>query len=636
MRARKIFALLLAAIMALSLLPMSVSASTSRFPDVQQGRFYYDAVNRWATEQYGIALGDRTTGLFNPNEPLTLGTLAAFVSRTLGYERQVPVSQTTHRSLQDYIEKAVAAGLYEAVGTINGDAVVTREQAFRYMAIAFGIEPVPGNTVFTDNAQIGAQFRPYINAMVLAGHANAAGVGGGVFDPQAPYSRAQFLTVLDRMTSEILDGSVRGRIYPSNLIIRSGDVTVTDTVVNGNLIVGQGVGDGDVVLDNVTVRGDVIVYGGGADSIKIINGSSVGNLTIARIDGAVRVFVDAGSEVEFVFINDGRDDIIIEGSVNNVTVNTDVSVTINASVNSVVVQAPGANLSLEAGAEIGELTVAAINADITLGEDVVVHNLVIEETAAAASIVMEEGASVSNLVVAAEDTSLTISEGAEVETLVLYETATGFEAEGEGEIGDVISDVEDAEIAVEVTGETSTGAADFVIPEAPDVQPEPPAPPVVTPTPEPEPEPTPAPTVAPTPAPTPTIPPLGGGGGGGGGTTPTPTFGWVTADPETFKSQVLVIDGAVALIMVEVPVSAGANPGANRGATGTATALNQYRIVINTTGTVQTPASGPYAFAVINNGQTRQYRFAVDLITPGAAANHEIPTVTLQVSARNN
>jgi hypothetical protein len=70
----------------------------------------------------------------------------------------------------------------------------------------------------------------------------------------------------------------------------------------------------------------------------------------------------------------------------------------------------------------------------------------------------------------------------------------------------------------------------------------------------------------------------------------------------------MVIDNAIALVIVEIPVSAGTNNPANAPA-----ALNQYRIQVSGSGVL----SSPPEIINVNGVQTRQYRFAVDLIAGG-------------------
>jgi len=406
-------------------LPVYTQAS-GRFTDVPLGNWAHDAVERWSAPRYGIIHG--SDGRFMPHDGLTYGSLAAFLSRTLGYERRVPVLLAAGgwSGWRVYIGKAAAAGIYDGTKLIDSEAVITREQAIRYTALAFGVEPIPGDTIFADDHLIDTRYKPYINAFVQLGYLNPLGVGGGRFAPQNPYTRAQYIVVLDRMISEILDTSDYGQVYHNNLIIRSGGVTVSDAIIYGNLIVGQGVGDGEVTFDNVRVFGDTIVFGGGAESIKIINGSSVGNLTVARVDGAVRVFADDGSEVEMVFINDGNDGIIIEGFVKNMIINTDTTVTVNAVIGSISVQAPHANL--------------------LLGAETVVRCITVEETASSTFIKLEKGAFIETFFVDADNVTLTISEGAAVRTLILSETAKWFVLNGDGVVGSSLSDIEDVEI----------------------------------------------------------------------------------------------------------------------------------------------------------------------------------------------
>ena len=73
-----------------------------------------------------------------------------------------------------------------------------------------------------------------------------------------------------------------------NIMINTPGVTLKNLKVNGDLILGDGVGDGEVILDSVEVTGRMVVRGGGVNSIIIKGNSNVSNVVIARIDGKIQ------------------------------------------------------------------------------------------------------------------------------------------------------------------------------------------------------------------------------------------------------------------------------------------------------------------------------------------------------------
>ena len=104
-------------------------------------------------------------------------------------------------------------------------------------------------------------YKGYVGAFQKLGY--VIGKGQNTFDPQGYFTRAEALTIINNTTDEIIDKSVTGQTYTKSLIIRKSDVTVADTTIKSDLIIGQGVGDGNITLDNVILDGQLIVYGAG-------------------------------------------------------------------------------------------------------------------------------------------------------------------------------------------------------------------------------------------------------------------------------------------------------------------------------------------------------------------------------------
>jgi len=149
-------------------------------------------------------------------------------------------------------------------------------------------------------------------------------------------------------------------VADGNIMVNAPGVTLKNVTINGDLIIGDGVGDGDLLLENVTVKGRLVARGGGANSIVIRGGSVVGKVVIAKVDGNIRVSVEGGAEVEVIVVDDGKDDVIIEGTVGTVQVAAAVPVAIqNATIETVEVSCEGAaEIKVSEGAKVTSVLVS--------------------------------------------------------------------------------------------------------------------------------------------------------------------------------------------------------------------------------------------------------------------------------------
>ena len=80
-------------------------------------------------------------------------------------------------------------------------------------------------------------------------------------------------------------------IIDTNVTISSADVTLQNTIIKGNLVLGEGIRDGNAYLNNVIVKGDTIINGGGEHSI-IVKNSELGIVIVNKKDGEVRIVIE--------------------------------------------------------------------------------------------------------------------------------------------------------------------------------------------------------------------------------------------------------------------------------------------------------------------------------------------------------
>lgn len=221
-------------------------------------------IDTWSTS--GIIQGEGE-GIFNPDGHVTRGQLAAFVDRIFEYNIAESTRVYTDIEVGSWYEEnalSVASNgiMYLPGNTFLPQQKVTREEVAYAMAKAYKLRPIVGEEIsFTDQEAISKWATDGIQALAQKGYLK--GYPDGSFQPKAPITRAEFMTLIDQMTSQYINapGTYTG-IQPGNVVINEGGVTLKDTKIEGNLYLAEGIGEGEVRLDKVQVTGDVYIYGG--------------------------------------------------------------------------------------------------------------------------------------------------------------------------------------------------------------------------------------------------------------------------------------------------------------------------------------------------------------------------------------
>jgi len=377
---KKLISVLLTVLMIISLLPVSLFAqeSTSAFSDMpagETGQMLQRAVDN------GL-LGGMPDGTIRPDDSLTRAQLAAIINRAFGSASKADVSRFSDIKETDWyyqdIAKAVKMGtLVGENGLMQPNRTITKQEAFAILTRAFKL---PGGSVedlksFADNSQVSDWAKQVIAAIVKGGY--YAGVNGKL-EAQKAITRAEFASVMDKLVAQYIK---KAGVYTGNDLVKKGnilisvpDVTLKDLTINGDLIIGDGVGDGDVILENVTINGRLVVRGGGENSIHIIGKSSVGTVIVARVEGVVRVAVENGADVDVIIIDDGSDDVVIEGTINEVQIKAeDIVVTANnATIKKVSVEGEKTVFNVSEGSVIDN---ANLNSKAKLNNKGIIKNL---------------------------------------------------------------------------------------------------------------------------------------------------------------------------------------------------------------------------------------------------------------------
>ena len=395
---KKWLSLLLTFCMLLSLLPTAaVAVGAFGFSDMPaEGTWSYDALT--SAVENGLLQGNN--GKLMPKGNLTRAQLAAILNRAFGAVSKADVSRFTDVKATAWyyndIAKAVQMGTFQGGvnNTMRPNDPISRQEAFTVLARAFKLADGNASALdgFADKASVSAYAQSPLAAMVQAGYVGGA---GGRLLPVSPVTREQFAQVLYKMLNTYIRAAgTYTESVTGNVMVNTPDVVLKNLSITGDLLLGEGVGDGDVTLNNVKLTGRLVVRGGGEHSIVLTNKTTVGSVILGKTgDGGVRLRTEEGCRVEVVHVDDGRDDVILEGSFNQVEIATDAPVVLSK-------------------ATVTGLTIAAENARVTAGAGTTISATQITPAAASTALTVESGAKIAT--VESTATGVTIAGGGTV------------------------------------------------------------------------------------------------------------------------------------------------------------------------------------------------------------------------------
>ena len=276
---KKRLSLILSLLLIISSVNVS-SAAKTKFSDVPDTHWASKVIAKWSGEDYDVLQGDGK-GNFNPSKGLTLGEIMTIISKTFGYV-QKQEAQVTPVWAKESVEKATAAGILPKTEKIDANKMITRQEAIKYIAVAFGIQSSQGNTPFIDDQDIDKQYKPYIKAFYDMGYITGDNKdkSKAKFNPKANYTRAEAMQVIDNILSDIIDKYTRDKTYEKNIIIRKAGVNLHNIKAKQNIIIAQGVQDSNISIDKVQIGKSLIIYGG--KDITVVSDKMIENTIINR------------------------------------------------------------------------------------------------------------------------------------------------------------------------------------------------------------------------------------------------------------------------------------------------------------------------------------------------------------------
>ena len=220
-------------------------------------------------KEWGVMKGD-ANGNLHGERVITRAEFVTLVNRAFGYREmgENPFKDVPNNAwYANDIRIAYKAGYFQGSSptTASPYASVTREQAVVLIGRSLRMQNTPGYTLdYQDSSRIGHWSRGIIHQATEMGI--IGGYADGTFRPKQAITRGQAASILARAIGTLVNQSGEqdvGNVY-GNLTITAPGVTLSNTVITGNLYLTGGIGLDDVVLNNVTVGGKIVVCGTGA------------------------------------------------------------------------------------------------------------------------------------------------------------------------------------------------------------------------------------------------------------------------------------------------------------------------------------------------------------------------------------
>lgn len=268
---------------------------------------------------------------------------------------------------------------------LKADEPVTREEVFDMAAKAVRLS---GGTLsqiswFADYKAVSPQYIGSIGALVSNGYITGTANDNNSLNPKALMTRGELAALFGEMFPTIVTSSgVTSKVNDGNVVVKASGATLSNLTVKGDLIIADSVEYGGVNLENVVIHGRMVVRGD-KNSVVISGNSKVNELAVARDGGAVGIKVQDDSIVGLVGIEDGSDDVVIDGNVSRVNIqNSGVPVILrDGYISAVEVKTDGAEVILTADSKVKNLSVEAKNVAVGTADGAQITILTVTETA---------------------------------------------------------------------------------------------------------------------------------------------------------------------------------------------------------------------------------------------------------------
>lgn len=230
---------------------------------------YSDVSGHWAEETINNAssigiINGYADNSFRPDASMTRAELITVLNRLIGLESETD-KYIPDITRQDWfytnMKRAVNAGIIEGdnKGLVKPNDNVTREQAVLIISRAFRIKNEGlSYTSFEDDASISSWAKPEFLTFVRKQY--ITGYKDNTLKPQNSISRAEILTILNRVLKNIPINGINSLKVNGNVLIKDAEISINNSEIFGDLIIGEKATK-TVALNNVIINGNLVLYG---------------------------------------------------------------------------------------------------------------------------------------------------------------------------------------------------------------------------------------------------------------------------------------------------------------------------------------------------------------------------------------
>ncbi|GKS11612.1 hypothetical protein YDYSY3_26120 [Paenibacillus chitinolyticus] len=374
-----------------------VSGQASAQPADIKGHWAEKELGEWHDK--GLIQG-YSDGSLQPDNAITRAELMALINRYYKLTASAPIQFTDVTAEQwqyEQISKAVAAGYVDGYsdGSIRPDQPVSRQESAVMLSKLLKLDEASEDALknIKDAASIADWSKGAVSAMVAKGVIE--GYEDGTFRPAGKLTRAETVVLLGRAPSlQTVSYDKAGTFGPAsgtetvngNVAVNVSGVTLQNTVIQGNLLLGKGIGNGDVTLKNVRVTGTVTVNGGGENSIHLVD-TVLLKVIVDKETGVVRLVAQGNTSVQETYVQSSvkleESSLTGAGFIDVIFVKAlpaGSSVQLIGSFNTLHVLASGIKIELSKGS-IGKVTVDGGDTTLALSNDASIVSLVLNALA---------------------------------------------------------------------------------------------------------------------------------------------------------------------------------------------------------------------------------------------------------------
>ncbi|NOU88474.1 hypothetical protein GC102_22345 [Paenibacillus sp. LMG 31460] len=273
-----------------------------------------DVKGHWAEQTitgyvYNNVVQGYPDGTFKPDSSITRAELVTIINKLFGFQQASSELSFSDVTINDWFFKDVAIAQNAKYisgytdNTFRANNPITREETAVLITNILSLKRSSSAKSFTDTNNSPEWSKSAVGSVIDAKIMN--GYESNVFRPTSNLTRAEALTVLEKtVAAKSITYNTAGVYGPEtgiekikqNVIIDAANVTLRNVEIEGDLLLGKGIGEGDVTLKNVNVHGTTTVRGGGENSIHFEDSIMV-TIVVDKATGKVRIVANGATQV---------------------------------------------------------------------------------------------------------------------------------------------------------------------------------------------------------------------------------------------------------------------------------------------------------------------------------------------------